>query len=989
MNRYIVFIILIVGIIQPSFSQHNTIAGKILSGKTKKPVEFATVSLLDNELWTISDEHGVFVLKNAPSGKSSLTVYSLGYAKITYDLDIKGDINDLILILPENDLSLDEVVVTAQQKVDKLSTTYTIDRTALDHAQILNITDITGLLPGGKSKGDLNLLSDDRLALHTGEGSEHGNPSFGTAVEIDGVRLQSNSSFDETKGISTRNVSSINIESIEVTTGIPSVEYGDLSNGMVKINTRKGKSPFIVELAVRPHTKQVALTKGFSLGAKAGILNTSLEYAKSISDLESPYTAYDRNGLSLTYSNSFNNNDKPITLIVGFSGNLGGYNDKSDPDQFVNNYTKVRDNTYRGNFKMNWLLDKSWITNLELSGSVNYSDKLNEENKNKNSSSTQGALHSIEEGYYMAKPLPTGYWYQLRYSDSKPIDYSAKLKATWARKFGTVSNRILLGADFMRSGNKGKGVYYNDIKYAPTWREDRYDDKPYMNNMALYAEEMITVPVNESSRLKLTAGLRSDITYINKSVYGTVSSFSPRFNAKYILWENTDKPVRSLSVYAGWGKAVKLPSFQVLYASHAVTSSGSVNSQYTDKLVFSSTSSEDNQASYAYYTVPLQTIYNQDLKWQHNKQTEIGVEANIMGAKVYLSAFRNKTYNPYILTSEYTPYSYNFTPTTNGSLEILPIPISDQLYSIDHTTGLVTVSDKNGVYSDQILPYETRNEYRTNKKYINGSTVERKGIDWIIDFAQIQALRTSFRLDGNFYYYKGIEESLIAWRPQSSSSDKPYPYIGYYAGSSSSSTTASASGSGVANGSLSKQINANLTITTHIPKIRLVLSMKIEGSFYRYKRNLSEYNGQVRGFVIDNVIDDFGSDKNIYDGDKYVAVYPLYYSTWDDPDTKINFEEKFIWAKDNDPVLFSELRQLVSKTANKNTFNADRISSYFSANFSVTKEIGNFVSISFYATNFINTMKKVKRSWNDTEDALFNSNYVPKYYYGLSLRLKI
>jgi len=71
------------------------------------------------------------------------------------------------------------------------------------------------------------------------------------------------------------------------------------------------------------------------------------------------------------------------------------------------------------------------------------------------------------------------------------------------------------------------------------------------------------------------------------------------------------------------------------------------------------------------------------------------------------------------------------------------------------------------------------------------------------------------------------------------------------------------------------------------------------------------------------------------------------------------------------------------------TMNANRISSYYSANLSITKEIGDHVSVSFYANNFFNTMRKVSSSQTGLESSLFASGYVPSYYYGLSLRLKI
>ncbi len=1006
MSRYILVIVFILSFVQSSFSQQYTIKGHLIGSKDRKPIEFATISLPDNQLWAITNEKGEFALKNVPSGKNLLTAYCLGYVKTTFEVDVHADISGLTLTLQEDNLTLNEVVVTARQKTSDLTTSYTLDRTTLDHAQILNITDIESLLPGGKSRSDLNLASSaDRFSLRSTSSGEKGNPSFGTAVEIDGVRLQNNASPDETRGVDTRNISSVNIESVEVITGIPSVEYGDLTSGVVKINTRKGRSPLIVDLATKPNTKQVALSKGFALGPKAGILNLSAEHTKSVSDLASPHTSYDRNNLSLLYSTVFNNAaNNPLTLTFGISGNVGGFDSKADPDQFADTYVKKRDNAIRSHFNLNWLLNKSWITNLELIGSVSYSDKLSKMNTNKNSSSSQAAIHSTEEGYFIATkyeensdaPIiltPAGYWYQLAYHDSKPVNYSAKLKADWVRKFGTIVNKLLIGSEFNGSGNNGRGTYYDDMRYAPTWREYQYKDIPYMNNLALYAEDRISVPVNDISTLELTGGLRSDITFIKDSEYGTVGNVSPRFNAKYTFWKNSDRLFRDLGIYAGWGKSVKLPSFEVLYPSPS----------YSDKLAFAPGTLADGTTFYAYYTIPSKAIYNPNLKWQSSNQFEIGLEADIKGTKILISAFRNKIYNPYTATTVYTPYTYKLTDqkALDGSL----IPSADRIYTIDQSMGIVTVSDKNGVLSDEQLVYSERNTFKSNTMYTNGSPVERKGIDWAVDFAQIPALRTTFRLDGNFYYYKGIDETTIAWMPSSAQNmadGNPYKYVGYYVGNSStsispSSATSTASitsspssgGASVANGSLSRQVNTNLTITTHIPKIRLILSLRLEASFYNYKRNLSEYSGGDRGFVLSDPEGYFGDDTNIYGGDRYVAVYPLYYTTWDDPNTKIPFAEAFADAKENNKALYDELAKLVVKSNTSYYFNPNKISAYYSANLSVTKEIGDFASISFFATNFFNNMSMVKSSWDGTESTLYNSSNIPKFYYGLSLRLKL
>ena len=77
---------------------------------------------------------------------------------------------------------------------------------------------------------------------------------------------------------------------------------------------------------------------------------------------------------------------------------------------------------------------------------------------------------------------------------------------------------------------------------------------------------------------------------------------------------------------------------------------------------------------------------------------------------------------------------------------------------------------------------------------------------------------------------------------------------------------------------------------------------------------------------------------------------------------------------------------IVSGTTYNYTFLKDYISPYFSANFSVTKEIGDMASISFYANNFFNNMGQVYSSKTGNYSSV--TSYIPRFYYGLTLRLK-
>ena len=248
------------------------------------------------------------------------------------------------------------------------------------------------------------------------------------------------------------------------------------------------------------------------------------------------YTTYQRNNLSLIYSNTFygtSDRSRPVKFTAGITGNIGGYDSKADPDAFKETYTKIKDNTVRANVEVNWLLNLSWITNVDFSASAVYSDQNRAVNTNKSSASSTSALHGKEEGYFVSTAYnvnpkaeiilrEAGYWYELQRVDSRPFDYSAALKANWAHTFGSVNNKLKAGVEFSGSGNFGAGEYYDDLSVAPTWRTYPYNEVPFINNLAAYAEDNVVIPAGQGF-IDLKAGLRSEWTFVSNSGYGTVS----------------------------------------------------------------------------------------------------------------------------------------------------------------------------------------------------------------------------------------------------------------------------------------------------------------------------------------------------------------------------------------------------------------------------------------------------------------------------------
>lgn len=967
------------------------LAGHVVDSATGQPVEYASLLVEESGQWAVSDEKGAFTIRNVAGGQLTLTVQCLGYEKRTWPMTVSRDVANLTLRIRQQNLKLSEVTVVAHRKQDEATTSYTIGRQALDQQQVLSLSDVATLLPGGKTV-NATLMSDQRLSLRSSS-QEKGNAAFGTAIEIDGQRLDNNAAMGETTGASTRTVGTADIESVEVVTGIASVEYGDLSNGVVKVHTRRGKSPFIFEGKLNQHTRQVALNKGFELGQHAGVLNTSIEHARSFSDAASPHTAYQRNVLSLNYTNIFCRESMPLTLRAGLTANVGGYNSEADPDNELDDYQKMRDNALRAHVDLQWLLNRPWITNAQLSASIAYSDRRSETYSHASSASTQPYLHATEEGYYMPDPAqgegsglilgPTGYWYVLGYNDSKPLSWQVKMKADWTRRMGIVTNRLMVGAQYSGSRNNGRGTYYDDIRLAPTWREYRYDRLPTMHNVALYAEDKVIIPTTRRASFELTAGLRHDLTLIPGSDYGTTGSLSPRANARYVFWrQQRQRWVSDLEVHAGWGKSTKLPSFQVLYPAPS----------YSDLQVFASTSTADNLAYYAYHVYPMRAEYNPDLKWQYTNQADLGLEMTVKGTHVSLSAFRHTTHRSYLSIRTYTPFAYRYTGQTafHGST----IAAEDRRFTIDHQTGIVTMHDANGVQPSVELASTERHTWTTQQHYANATPLTRWGLEWIVDFAQIRALRTQLRLDGNYYEYRGTDDVLFADVPLGVSnitaSGQPYQYVGYYRGTNVTSAGATANAS-VANGSLSRQANLNATLTTHLPSLRMIISLRLETSLLNYRRSLSSLSDGPRGYALpdDDPSGYFGEPYTGEERDRLVVVYPEYYTTWEHPDELLPFAERFQWARENDAALYSDLSKLVVRSNYAYTMNPNRLSRYCSANLSVTKEIGDHISLSFYANNFFNNMRRIRSSQTDLETSLFDSGYIPSFYYGLSLRLKL
>ena len=940
LRQFLLMILLLVSADVMTAQQNRalfSISGKVVDAKTGEPVIGAAVNVEDTGIWAISDENGTFFLPDIRPGDYAVQFSCLGFVDKRLSFVVKKDIPNLTIKLDQNTLALNSVVVTAERDKEGMNTSLKFGANALNHLQMSNVTDISALLPGGKTVNP-DLTTDNAVSLRSG-GLAAGNAAFGTALEVDGVRVGNNASFGSMSGTGTRNISTENVQSIEVITGVPSAEYGDLNSGMVRINTRKGLTPWNITFAVNPRTYQASASKGIDLMKNRGVLNVSAEWTRATQKLSSPYTSYTRRGFSVSYSNTFKN---VLKFEIGATGNIGGMNTKNDPDAYKGTWSKVRDNVLRANTSLTWLLRKSWITNLKLDASVNYNDNRSQDHAYGSSASMLPAVHSELAGYYLADRLPVSYFSD-KVIDSKELDYAASLKYEWFKKSGKRLSKLKAGVQWKANGNVGEGEYYKDPSVAANgYRPRPYSQYPFMYNVAAYIEEDYTFPIGKTS-LQISAGLRLENLFVKDTDYKNVSSLSPRFNAKWKISDN-------LSIRGGWGVSEKLPSFYILYPVQ----------KYRDIQTFGF--SHGDASSYVYYTQPYKMLFNENLKWQKNYNAEFGIEAYFLRTSVSLVGFFNKTKNPYTYQNIYTPFSYNIMSVPSG----YTVPDNPEI-RVDSQTGQVYMRGSNKEFWTPMATKVTDKTFFESQMPGNGDDIYRTGAELIVDFPEIAPIRTKFRLDANYAYTHYIDNTLnwtyrTGWS-HTSLSNRSYQYVGIYANGGESGTY---------NGKESHSLNANLTAITHIPEARIVITCRLEMSLLSRFRNLSRYQGKEYAYNVNaDGVESIGG--SIYDSNNYTAIRPVKYM--DENGDVHDFTDK----EASDPAFAN----LIIKSGNAYTFSQDGYGAYLSANLSVTKEIGDHVSLSFFANNFTNS-----RMYVTSKATGVSAIFTPAFYYGLTCRLK-
>ena len=555
--------------------------GFVVDGETREPLAGTSVSdASTGKILAFTDAEGRFAIpKNNYSG---LRLFCIGYKPLATALRKDGR----YLLQPEVS-RLGEVVVTAQESRG-LATASKIERRAMEHLQPSSFADILELLPGGRAQNPM-LTAPNTINLReaASSGGNYATSSLGTRFVIDGAPISTNANMQylsgawdtqatsrdfTNSGVDMRTISTDEIQSVEVVRGIPSVEYGDLTSGLVKIERKRGGHDLNVRLKADMGSKLFYAAKGLEWKERRLSLNLSADYLDAKADPRNRLENYKR----LTLSARLHKGWEREAFKTGFSANVdytGSFdNEKEDPD--LNN--QVED-SYKSKYNRVALLTafdlkmkrQTWLKSVNFSFSAAYEHDLIERTRLVQLQRMQVAATTTSEGESDAVILP--YKYTARHSvDGKPLHLFFKANARFQVPNRLLANSLLVGADWNMDKNYGDGQVFDPaLPLYPglSARQRKLSDIPANRTLSFYAEENLKLPLGGGS-LEMIAGIRAAQMLglpSDYAMHGTMF-FDPRQN---VGWTFPKFRIAHLPTFirisTGWGMHTKNPTMEQLF----------------------------------------------------------------------------------------------------------------------------------------------------------------------------------------------------------------------------------------------------------------------------------------------------------------------------------------------------------------------------------------------------------------------------------------
>lgn len=763
-----------------------------------------------------ADARGVCLLEGLKPGRFELRLLYMGHVFLQGELQLPAGLTRRRIRLDIDPVAIGEVLVTAAESKGPTSSSK-IGREAIAHIQPSSIADLMELIPGGRAT-DPSFGAPQEIRLREADPSNSANyatSALGTQIQVDGIpisndaNLQYSTSYGSiqeyanvNRGVDTRAISTDDIESVEIVRGIPSVEYGDLTSGLVKVKRREGGRDLTARFKADMSSKLFSVGKGFERkgegDAERTTLNINADYLTAASDPRNPRQSYQR----LTGSVRFGRHWQGSAYRYSAGGSLdytGSFDDKKS-DQDLDNglggpVERYKSNYNRTQFAATFAVEarhRQFFHSLDLTASFSAEFDRIDRWRFVETGSDFAKTWGTEPGEYDAVIIPASYDATLLV-DGKPFYGYAKAVATFNADTERSRNTLRVGADWSMDKNYGRGLVFDVARpFSPQMdsRPRAYDAIPALHKLSLFLEDATTLALGDF-RVEATGGVRA-ASMFNLGRRYTIQGkfyFDPRANVVVAL-PRFHVAGRNLSLRLGGGVGwhTKFPTMDSLYP----------DTEYFDftQLNYWPANPALRRINLRLYTLD---PTNYDLRAARNFKWEVRLDAGWNDNQLSVTYFREDMTSGFRTTSDYRSFTFR-----------------------DYDETAIDMEQLDGPPSLDGIPYTEERRLGGYSRSTNGSRTEKSGIEFAFTSQRIRAIATRITVTGAYFRtnYSNMHPEYLL--PTSAPGGQTYPYVGYYFST---------------DGYLREMCNTNFLLDTQIPRLKLILSTSFQCMWFLGSRN--------------------------------------------------------------------------------------------------------------------------------------------------------
>lgn len=768
-----------------AFGQTDRGAGATLSGQVtdgRQPLAGAVLTLEPSGEVRYTDEQGRFRLTTRAERNQTLSISLLGKQPVLLTWSARRD-STLIVTLEDRSFGLSEVSVVAKEQ--RIGSSSVIDKSALIHVQPTSLADVLQLVPG-QLAANPNLSGPQQVTLRqvpTGADALRAN-ALGTAVVQDGVPVSNNANLQSVqtilnstpgalppfssvvgRGNDLRQIGADNIESVEVVRGIPSARYGDLTSGLVIVNSRIGVVRPEVRVRLNPNLAQAAFVSGFQVKPKQ-ILNASVDILRAQDDPRDRLNTYTR----LTGQLAWKRQARTLTTTTILAGYRTLDDQKRDPSDTRSQRVRfARDESVKFSTEGRWRPNKAALTSLRYVAALTYTNQqaFTQELVTRDLFPLSNALTdtTLRGRYGEAEYLS-----QYRVS-GRPLNGYANWEAGWVLPMSRQFTHLLVaGMEWRMDVNLGEGRVFDPTRpprqnYSVGERPRDFRTIPALHQLSYYVEDKLTGQLGNRTFV-VQAGFRLDNVQPRgpfSSRLGTIPA--PRLNVAL-------ETLPGLFVRAGYGMTAKAPTIDVLYPGPRFFDLVNVN--YFAR---------DPAERFLLMTTRVIDLDGQRIRPYRSEKLEVGIDGQVGGFSGAITAFRETTTGAFGTNREAIAYSlarYGIAATPTGLLPVL--------------TAQPTRYDTVFVGYDRPV---------ANRRY------ENRGIEFSILTPDWSAIRTSFQLNGAWIRSNSVDDGTITDTDRAITGTSTPRRVAIYQSAANRTAT---------------RFNTSLRFIHRIPSLKLVVS---------------------------------------------------------------------------------------------------------------------------------------------------------------------